>query len=110
MKLTDMKLPKKTKEELKSECAPSSVGDQDCWPYGLQLQFEKDQVDKMPVLTALKVGDRVMVQGEARVTSIRTSERQDGKDNHSVELQIEKIGVAKRDDGEAAFKESTEKE
>jgi hypothetical protein len=93
--LIDMKLPKKTKEELKKDtcCAPLSSGDQDRWPYGLQIRFEKEQVDKIPSLADLKVGDRVIVQGEACVTSIRISERKNNNQDHSVELQIEKISV-----------------
>lgn len=94
MDLIDMKLPKKTKEELKNDCCPVSADNQDRWPYGLQVRFEKEQVDKMPSLVSLKVGDRVIIQGEATVTSIRMSERQNGKEDHSVELQIEKVSVA----------------
>jgi len=94
MKLIDMKMPKKSASELEAECKSCSIGDQDCWPYGLQLRFEKDQVDKIPELKGFKVGDRVIVTGEASVTGIRMSERQNGKEDHSVELQIEKVAVA----------------
>ncbi|MFA5152217.1 MAG: capsid staple protein [Clostridia bacterium] len=91
MELVDMKLPKKTEKELKTECMPCKAGDQDRWPYGLQLRFEKEQMDKMPALKTYKVGDKVMVTAEATITGVRISERQGGKEDHSVELQIEKI-------------------
>ena len=90
MELVDMKLPKKTKEELKTECC-STVDDQNRWPYGLQLSFEKEQIDKIPSLVNYKIGERVLVQGEAVITSIRMSEQQDGEEKHSIEMQIEKI-------------------
>jgi ribosomal protein L21E len=91
MELVDMKLPKKTEKELKETCCGISTENQDRWPYGLQLRFEKDQVDKLPSLKTYKVGDKVVISAEGTVTSIRTSERQNGKEDHSVEVQIEKI-------------------
>jgi hypothetical protein len=91
--LVDMKLPKRSKEEMKKDCMPCSTEDQDRWPYGLQLRFEKDQVAKLPILTKFKIGEKVMVMAEATVTSIRMSERQGGQEDHSVELQIEKISL-----------------
>jgi len=39
MNLVDIKLPKKTKEELKKEGMPST-DDQEQWPYGLRLDFK----------------------------------------------------------------------
>lgn len=90
-KMVDMKLPKKSKKEMEKDCSPISSGSQEMWPYGLQIRFEKDEVKKMPSLTTYKVGDKVMIQAEATVTSIRVSERQGGEEQHSVEMQIEKI-------------------
>ena len=90
MNLIDMKLPKKTEKELKTDCIPS-VGSQDRWPYGLQLRFEPEQLDKMPILKEYKVGDKVIISAEASVTEVRMSEVQDKKARHTMELQIEKI-------------------
>ncbi|MFA6358687.1 MAG: capsid staple protein [Candidatus Omnitrophota bacterium] len=91
MELVDVKLPKRTKAELKKDCAPYSIDDGDKWPYGLQLRFDKDQLDKIPSLTLYKVGDRIIIQAEARVTEVRSTERQNGEDSRSMEMQIEKI-------------------
>lgn len=91
MPLADMKLPKKTEKELKAESLPV-LDNQDRYPWGLQLRFEKDQIEKLPTLPSYKVGDRVMIQAEATITGVRMSERQNGKEDHSVEMQIEKIG------------------
>ena len=91
--LIDMKLPKRTKEELKNECMPMAAEEQDRWPYGLEIRLEKDQLDKMPEVKNYKVGDKVIVYAEASITGTRISERQKGKDNHTMELQLEKIAV-----------------
>lgn len=92
MELIDMKLPV-IKESEKCVVEPgisSSEGPR--WPYGLQIRFESEQVEKMPSLTEYKVGDKIVIQAEATVTSIRMSQRQNGEEENSVEMQIEKIG------------------
>jgi len=92
--LIDVKLPKKTKEELKKEgMVMPSTDNQDRWPYGLQIRFEKEEIDKIPSLLNYETGDMVMVQAEARVTSISMSERQSGEEDRSVGIQIEKVSV-----------------
>ena len=96
MKLTDTKLPKKTKAELKTECTPIGLGDEDRWPYGLRINFQKEQIAKMPEVAKLKVGDTVSVSGTGKVISVRMSERRGGKDDHNVEIQIEKVAVSSR--------------
>lgn len=92
MKLVDMKLPKKTKSELAGTVQPSKV-EQDRWPYGLKLSFESEQMDKLPQLEKMKIGESVSVSGTGEVTSIRMNERTGGKKEYSVEVQIQKIGV-----------------
>ena len=93
VEMTDMKLPKKSKKEISKDCQVTSPAmEQEMWPYGLQIRFEKEQVDKIPSLSEYKVGDKVMIQAEACITSIRVSERQGGDNSFTVEMQIEKIG------------------
>ena len=96
MQLTDVKLPKKTKEELKNGCSPYISDQQDRWPYGLQLRFETEQIEKMPSLKNYKIGDKIIVNAEAVVTEVRMSENQSTDKNkqfsHTVELQIQQIG------------------
>ena len=92
--LIDMKLPKKTKEELKKEgLVQTPTANQEQWPYGLEIRFEKEEIDKMPPLINYKIGDGVIIQAEASVTSISMSERQSGEEDHSMSIQIEKISV-----------------
>ncbi len=97
VELIDIKLPKKTKEELKKEMGMDmptvAMKDQEQWPYGLKLDFEKEQVDKISSLKNLNVGDKVLIQAEASVIEVRMSERQGGEDRHNVCIQIEKVSV-----------------
>jgi len=91
MKLVSMKLPKKSKKEMKDECSPVGYGDNDQWPYGLQIRFETEQLKTLPEILKKKVGDKCIIYAEATVTATRESERQSGKKEQNVELQIEKI-------------------
>jgi len=92
MKLVDMKIKRKSKKERK-ESMGICYGEDDRWPYGLQLRFEKEQIEKLPTLKKHEVGDKVYVYAEATVTAVRISERSDGDKDHSVELQVEKVMV-----------------
>ena len=94
MRLVDVKLPKKTTAELKTDCQPIGYDDEARWPYGLRISFEKEQIAKMPEVAKLKVGDIVSMSGVGKVISVRMSERRGGKDDHAVEIQLEKIGVS----------------
>ena len=90
--MVDMKMPKKSKPEMEKECCVGPSAAQDRWPYGLQIRFEKEQIDKLPSLVEYKVGDKVSVTAEGTVTAIRMSERQGGDPDHTVEIQLEKVG------------------
>ena len=68
---------------------------QDEWPYGLQLCFEKEEIEKLSNLKKLKVGDSVKVSAEGSVMSVRISERQEGLDDHSIRIQLKEIDVEK---------------
>ncbi len=94
MKMTDMTMPKLSKKELSTKDVPMPVeADRDRWPYGLKVTFEAEQVDKLPILEKVKVGDDVSISGMGEVTSIRMSENKDGKKQFTVEIQIQKVGV-----------------
>ncbi len=91
MKMADMKLPKKSKEQLKTEMSPVEA-ERDRWPYGLQLRFESEQVDKLPHLKSLKIGQKVVVQAVGEVTELRMSERKEGKEDWTIEVQLQDVG------------------
>lgn len=89
-KLVSMKLPK---EKEKSSTDSNLDYDKNCWPYGLILRFEAEQLKNLPDMLKKKVGDKCIVYAEATVIATREVERQKGEREQTVELQIEKINV-----------------
>ncbi len=84
-----MKLPKR---EVEKTAEPQKI-ESERWPYGLQLRFESDQVDKLPQLQTMEIGERVLISGVGEVTSISKSERKNGNNDWNVQIQLKKIGV-----------------
>lgn len=106
MKLTNMKLPKKSEKELRAE---NSIGmDQPKYPYGLKLNFGNEEFKKMPNLSKLKKGEQVQIIARGSVVETREIDRQRGKDQ-GCEIQIEDIAINKVNDGEEAFNEAVNK-
>ncbi len=89
MKMVNVKLPKRDETNKVAE-APSIERDQ--WPYGLRLTFEAEQIDKLPHLEKMKVGQKVMVEGMGEVTSVRMNENKGGKKKYTVEVQLHECG------------------
>lgn len=86
----DMKLPKREVEKTTKAAQPV---ESEQWPYGLQLRFESEQVDKLPQLQTMEIGERVLISGVGEVTSISKSERKSGSNDWTVQVQLKKIGV-----------------
>ena len=95
MKLVDMKIPKKSKKE-REKVMTVGYDEGDKYPYGLQLRFNKDQIDKLPGMKDCKTGDTVNVVGSGKVTEVSMSESSSGRDRHNITIQIEKIDVGKK--------------
>jgi len=91
MKMVDVKIPKRLKKEMETMKSPVEM-ERDRWPYGLKLTFEHEQVDKLPHLEKMKVGQKVNVEGIGEVTSIRMNEEKEGKKRYSVEVQLHEVG------------------
>lgn len=91
MELVDIKLSKKESKE-QDRITPASDGD--AYSYGTRLQFENNEIEKVPSLALLKGGETVKIEAEAKVIETRIRERQDGTVERSVELQITKVGCS----------------
>lgn len=93
-RLVDMKLPPEPeyKEDMVKEPMHSP---KERYPYGLQLRFEPEQVNKMPKLKTFKVGDQVTITGKGEVIELRMKEEQGGKESWTVEIQVKKVDVVK---------------
>lgn len=105
MKLFSVKRPKK--KSGKAMEVPSDI-ERERYPWGLRLTFEKEDIAKVKVLQNIAVGAKVNVQATGKVVSVRTSDNEDERKRHTVEIQIQKVGVAARADSEAAWKLSPE--
>jgi hypothetical protein len=91
MELVDLKIPKKKVEQTteKGCCPVEGVGDK--YPWGTRLNFNNEEVEKIPGLIDLKVGDKVNITGEGTITLVNTRETQDGGKRCEVEIQVEKF-------------------
>lgn len=107
MKMIDLKLPKRNKDELIKMAEPMK-DEGPRYPYGLKLTFEEDEVEKLPRLGKMKVGEKISLSGTGEVTSIRMNEGKDKKKRFSVEIQLHKVGCASKEDYDESFKEATE--
>lgn len=88
MELVDLKIPKK-KVENKRYCPAEDTSDK--YPWGTRLNFNNEEVEKIPGLIDLKVGDKVNITGEGTITLVNTRETQDGGKRCEVEIQVEKF-------------------
>lgn len=93
MNLVDLKIPKKSKAELKKENSPTVIGGGEKYPYGFRFTFGTDQIDKFPQLKGVRIGEKIGISGIGEVMEVRKVDRQ-GEDNQfSVEVQLQKVGV-----------------
>ena len=107
MKLVDMKLPKRSKKEAGLEVVDESS--REAYPYGLQLRFDKEEVEKIKALQDVKTGAMVSVTALGKVTEIRITDRADDRTRHTVEIQIQEIAIADKGDFKESFNEATDK-
>lgn len=92
--MVDMAItPKEAEEECSPMCDPSQ-GPR--YPYGLCLSLGQDELDKLQLSASeVEVGDVVHIMAFAKVTSVSSSETQEGSSSR-VELQI--IALASEDE------------
>ena len=99
MKLISMKLPKKTKAELKTEMAPSL--DREEYPWGLQLDFNKEQIEKLASLQGVQVGTMMNIDALGKVTRVEITDREKDRTRHTVQIQIQKIALSPKSEQKA---------
>lgn len=93
MKLFDMKIPKKTKKDREKEMTIGSNGDEEQYPYGLALTFNKNEVAKIGSLKNIASGAKVKIQAVGKITRVETTDAEKGRDRHEVRIQIQKVGI-----------------
>lgn len=89
---------KMTEKEAKKQQPSTSIEKADLpkYPYGFSLHFDSDQLDKFPQLKGLDVGAKVEIKATGEIVSTNERQRQGGKKQSSVEIQLEAIGVSKK--------------
>lgn len=104
-KLVNLKAPPQEKTEAK----PCNVGERDKWRYGFRLSFDEQLLKAIPSLKSAKVGDRCKIVAEGCVVGVRSEEKPNGEEKHTVDVQLEGIGLENKEDYDEAFDEATGK-
>lgn len=95
-KLFDMKLTKKEKKEL--EPFPAMKYEGPDYPYGLRLHLDEDALEKLGI-SLPNVGETFEVSGIGVVMSVSENRHESQGRKHksqSVEIQLQKLGLAKK--------------
>lgn len=94
-----------TKAELKERNSPKACSLEyggNKYPYGLSMSLDNEALKKLGLKDLPKPGTKMQLNATVVVTSSSLNQRQDGEDNRRLELQIEKMGLAKGSDGAIA--------
>lgn len=99
MNLVDLKIPKKSRAQLKKENMPAAIGGEEKYPYGFRFTFGREQINKFPQLKGVTVGEKIGLSGIGEVIEVRKIDRQGYDNQFSVEVQIQKVGVKTKTSG-----------
>lgn len=96
MSMISLKRTPAAKKKATADAKVESV-EQETWPYGLSLRFERPEIQKLKVLAGVKPKDRLTLQATARVTEVVNRDDEDPPNDSSqtVAIQIEQIEIAK---------------
>jgi hypothetical protein len=98
-KFVDMqKTPEQVNEEVSANAAPMTAKAENVpkYPWGLCINLEDDQLDKLGIDGECEVGDQIHLCAMAKVTSCSENETE-GKTRHRIELQITHLAVEDED-------------
>ena len=85
MKMTNMKMSKEETEKMATLHEVASEGPE--YPYGLCLNLEKEQIDKLGLGTP-KAGSKMMLHALVEVKSVTVTDEKGGKGYKSLSLQV----------------------
>ena len=86
--LVDLAYSKEELAEEKKECAISSCGQPDPYPWGLCMSLEKRELDKLGVAKLPQVGSEFHMMVIAKVTSVNQSASMTQEEESRVGLQV----------------------
>jgi hypothetical protein len=90
-KMVDLK---RSKEAVKKNMSPTTLGNDD-YSYGTRLSLGDHELSKLGIDKMPKVGDIVHVHAHAKVVGSSQHQRDGGKPERNVDLQIQKMRIAK---------------
>jgi len=94
MTMISLKLPKKSKKDMKAMAMPS-IDSGETYPYGTSLSFDNDTIKKIAALKEVGGGEMVEIHAMAKVTEVRIKDTGDSDTRERVELQIQDISIAR---------------
>ena len=89
--LVDMK--RKTEEKIEGQ-TEMCCGDQEDYPYGLQIRLDNETIEKLGIPLP-EVGKEVNIVAKAKITSASERSVEGGEADRSVELQITEMAISK---------------
>lgn len=97
MKLVDMKIDPKKREEKYAEA--TVAGDSPIYPYGLSLTLDDDVMQKLGLAKLPAAETEIIIHAKATVTNSSVNETKDGK-RVSMTVQITALNLKPEGDGE----------
>lgn len=97
--MIDLKIPKKTKKEREKEMI-GYYSNEDKYPWGTRLDFNKEEIDKIKALKTAKAGDKVSISAIGKITRVEVTDAENGRSRHQVQIQVQKIEISNNDPGD----------
>lgn len=94
MTMTSLLIPKKTKKDRdKTAEVAGPYGNEDRYPYGSTLGFEKDQIGKIDVLKTVAPEQEVVITARGFINNVRVNDKEE---RSNVDIQITDIEILPR--------------
>lgn len=85
MKLVDMKM---SPADMKADAVPMASGERDPYPYGLVLQLDTDEIDKLGIADLPEIGQEYHIMAVGKVTRVSSS-ASEGQDEESRGISVQ---------------------
>jgi|GEM_PF-3027019 len=109
MKLRSLKRPKKTKAQLKKDRSVCCEPDREEYPWGMRLTLHTEELGMVPEAKKLSAGDEVDIKAIGKVVAVSIDTTENEKTpRRRVEIQLMKMGVAKKSNPEKDFDEEVD--
>lgn len=90
-RLINLKLPKAERDKM---TRPTSIEDRE-YSYGLSIRLENNELAKLGIKVLPKVGQKIMIEAQAKVTSVSESTSEGNRGDRAVTLQLTDMLIEK---------------